>query len=216
MRRALLIGINYTGAIDSLFGCHTDVASMRSLLEPSYDSVETITDELASPTQPTRYEILTAMATAVSAAASGDLLFVHYSGCGTNLKNNVPGGDEAIRPADYEFSGTISDADLWSALVDNLAAGVKLRVLCDTRYSGATLAAPILIQNDGVTDPPAADYLILGGCAGTELVSGGITSGHLTAAFCGLATAQRSIVDTASLTDWEALSADIAAIYAGP
>ena len=79
-RRALLIGINYTGTSGELHGCVNDVRKMSSfLLERGWasESIVCLTDDSYSKygktTPPTKRNILAAMRWLVSGAKAGDV-----------------------------------------------------------------------------------------------------------------------------------------------
>lgn len=139
-KHALLVGINYTGSSCQLAGCHNDVLSVRALLERRGWTCRALMDRPLSE-QPTRANILRAIAELVANARDGDQLFFHYSGHGTTTRDvsgddEDDGRDEAICPVD---GGIIVDDVLRAALVDPLPNTVSLTVLLDCCYSGTGL-----------------------------------------------------------------------------
>lgn len=105
-RKALLIGINYTGSSAALRGCHNDVRNMSRFLSERYNyKTEDMVILMDDPSfnwrqQPTRQNILEAMRWLVSNAQPNDSLFFHYSGHGGQAKD--VSGDEV--------SGSILDS----------------------------------------------------------------------------------------------------------
>jgi hypothetical protein len=97
-RKALLIGINYTGTSAALRGCHNDVRNMSRFLTERYnykaeDMVILMDDpSFAWRQQPTRQNMLEAMRWLVAGAQPNDSLFFHYSGHGGQAKD--VSGDE--------------------------------------------------------------------------------------------------------------------------
>ena len=97
-RKALLIGINYTGTSAALRGCHNDVRNMSRFLTERYnykaeDMVILMDDpSFAWRQQPTRQNMLEAMRWLVAGAQPNDSLFFHYSGHGGQA--NDTSGDE--------------------------------------------------------------------------------------------------------------------------
>lgn len=140
MKRALLIGINYTGTRNQLAGCCNDVDTMHAmLLEHGFTSLTILKDERGA-TQPTRVNIVRALSQFVKEAAAGDTLFVHYSGHGTSTRDlngdeDEDGLDEAICPVD---GGVITDDELRATLVDRLPKCTLVMVL-DCCHSGTGL-----------------------------------------------------------------------------
>jgi len=80
MKRALLVGINYTGTPYQLYGCINDINNMHSYLQRvrKYDSFIIMTD--ASRIKPTRLNILAGFRALLQGAKSGDELWFHFSG----------------------------------------------------------------------------------------------------------------------------------------
>jgi hypothetical protein len=88
-RKALLIGINYFKQKGELRGCINDVRNLTNFLIQKYrfrrEDMVILTDDQRDPrSQPTRENILRAMAWLVNGAVANDSLFFHFSGtCGT-------------------------------------------------------------------------------------------------------------------------------------
>jgi hypothetical protein len=88
-KKALLIGINYTGTQAALRGCINDVQNVKEYLcrvrgwpsDPG--SIVVLSDDQQNPTfQPTRQNIIEAMKWLSSCNNFGDSLFFHFSGHG--------------------------------------------------------------------------------------------------------------------------------------
>lgn len=83
-KKALLIGINYTGTKNALRGCINDVQMIKQHLllngfRPDIQSTLVLTDDATDAMlRPTRQNILQAMAWLVRGAKSGDSLFLHF------------------------------------------------------------------------------------------------------------------------------------------
>jgi hypothetical protein len=97
-KRALLIGINYTGQKPGeLTGCHNDVNNMIHYLKNVHkfedkDITVLMDDNDAGHKEPTKKNILAAYRKLVNQAKSGDVVFCHYSGHGGRKKDKS--GDE--------------------------------------------------------------------------------------------------------------------------
>ena len=123
MKKALLIGINYT-EIDSkhnLYGCIDDIISIRNMLIDAYDydsnDITMLRDDY--PNQlPTYDNIVSSLNKLVLESANLDEIWFHYSGHGTQQENPDSikgfGMDEMIVPVDYETNGYITDSMLLS------------------------------------------------------------------------------------------------------
>ncbi len=162
IKRALLIGINYFGQQSELSGCLNDVDNVEVYLRTcGFTDFTVLKDSKSdpaflSPLSPTKANILRAMRDAVAKTKSGDVLYVHYSGHGSQLadamvgatKDEKDGKDECICPVDYNVSqdsdsGFIRDDTLNQILIKYLAPGAKLRVCFDSCHSGSALDLPV-------------------------------------------------------------------------
>ena len=136
-KQALLIGINYIGTSDALYGCINDVNSLKTRVELMGFQCQTLTD--TTSVKPTRVNILEAFKRLLVNAVAGDQLFFSYSGHGTNIedrnKDEVDGMDEALVSSDMKC---IVDDELKSML-RYLKRGVTLVTLFDSCHSGTVL-----------------------------------------------------------------------------
>jgi hypothetical protein len=137
-RKALFIGINYTGQQGELRGCLNDVKNIRAFLESHYkiDEEKVLTDDNPS-NMPTRENILAGFKWLRDGAQAGDSLILHYSGHGGSQKDQdgdeEDGNDETLCPVDYASSGVIVDDEVHEVLVKGLPA---------VRTCSATICAP--------------------------------------------------------------------------
>lgn len=87
-RRAVLIGINYTGQQGQLSGCHNDVKNIKKFLEKVHDFKESemlILMDDGKHHAPTRRNIEDAFQRITQYSQAGDVVFVHYSGHGSRM-----------------------------------------------------------------------------------------------------------------------------------
>ncbi|KAJ7671198.1 caspase domain-containing protein [Mycena rosella] len=167
-KKALLIGIRgtKTATVDypELKGSHNDVASVRDLLVDCYgykssDITVLIDDDVPGHTQPTRINILEAIAALVKDAKEGDHFCFHYSGHSTQIKNRSgsedDGMDECLIPSDGE-EHLIVDNELNATLLVPLPAGSHLVAVLDTCHSGTLLDLRHKIWMDGKLVKPKA------------------------------------------------------------
>jgi metacaspase-1 len=140
MRKALLVGINYTGTPYRLFGCINDVVNMGSYLQKvrKYNSFIIMTD--TSRIKPTRSNILAGFRVLLRGAKSGDELWFHFSGHGTLVhdasRDEESGRDSCICPIDVARAGFISDDVIRSNLAALVPKGVRLYMVLDACHSG--------------------------------------------------------------------------------
>ena len=140
MRRALLVGINYTGTPYQLFGCINDINNMGSYLQKvrKYNSFIVMTD--TSTIKPTRSNILAGFRALLQGAVSGDELWFHFSGHGTLVhdasRDEESGADSCICPIDVARAGVISDDIIRSNLAALVPKGVRLYMVLDACHSG--------------------------------------------------------------------------------
>jgi metacaspase-1 len=154
MKRAILIGINYTGTNSELRGCVNDTKNVFMWLvqECGYkpENIRTYTDEEHVPEnrKPYRKNIEDGIKwlheSAISSTSPVEL-FMHYSGHGswTYDKNGDEGDgkDESICPLDYNTAGCILDDQLKVLVVDPISRNpnVSLTCLFDCCHSGTAL-----------------------------------------------------------------------------
>jgi hypothetical protein len=137
-KRALLVGINYVGSSNELYGCVRDVGNVATFLTGRGYSCVAMTD--TTPKRPTRANILAALETMLRATPAGSSCFFHFSGHGTSTRDRsgdeTDGKDECIIASDFR---TITDDEL-RALVDRcLVRGATLFALFDSCFSGTML-----------------------------------------------------------------------------
>lgn len=194
-KKAVLIGINYFGSGCALRGCQNDVDSMHEILVKTFgfleenitilkDSRDDWDHKLADC--PTRANVLAALNKLVAESASGDTLFVHYSGHGSHTKDKngdeKDGEDEMICTVD---DSEILDDELNEILVKKLPEGVKLRCLFDSCHSGSVLDLPfswnfldrVRIENDSQSGLDK-DCLMISGCKDSQTSSDAWISGN--------------------------------------
>ncbi|KAJ7808296.1 peptidase C14, caspase domain-containing protein [Mycena leptocephala] len=184
-RRAVCIGINYRGQAHELHGCINDAKHIFSFLVrragyKAKDIVVLTDDSPHARAQPTRQNILDAMAWLVRDARPHDALFFHYSGHGGQTRDldggEVDGYDEVIYPLDYERAGNIVDDKMHDIMVKPLPAGCRLTAVFDSCHSGTVLDLPYIYDHRGrqkgqhISDrarqrkASSADVISLSGC----------------------------------------------------
>jgi hypothetical protein len=138
-KKALLIGINYTGTSNELYGCINDTNSIKERISnQGFNDITVITDLTAK--KATRDNILLEFRNLLMNCQAGDLLFFLYSGHGSyTIDRNgdeTDGRDELIVSCDLK--GVLDD-ELKSLIQTHLKTDVTLFALFDSCFSGSVL-----------------------------------------------------------------------------
>ena len=136
---ALLIGINYIGTENELYGCINDTNSINTLIANyNFQKICILTDNTVK--KPNRVNILNEFTKLLSNSQPGDVLLLFYSGHGSYIldKNNneKTGKDQLIVPCD--LNGIIDD-ELKNIIQTNLKKDATLIALFDCCHSGSIL-----------------------------------------------------------------------------
>lgn len=139
-KKALCIGINYTGTRHELKGCINDARCMKTFLTKHYgyeDNRVLILADTPGHIYPTKQNIMNSIAWLISGCKPGDSLFFSYSGHGTFVRDangdEIDGQDEALCTLD---GSVILDDWLQSELMSKIPKGVKLTCVFDCCHSG--------------------------------------------------------------------------------
>ena len=138
-KKALLIGINYTGTSNELYGCINDVNSIKErITKQGFNNINVITD--LTTKKATRINILEGFKNLLMNCQAGDLLFFVYSGHGSYAidrnGDEQDGRDELIVSCDLQ--GVLDD-ELKTLIQTYLKADVTLFALFDSCFSGSVL-----------------------------------------------------------------------------
>ena len=160
--RALFIGINYTNTSAELRGCINDVGTMMALLQKLRFDISDRRVLVDDPHfhgrtgNPDKATILDSLAWLVHGARPGDNLFLHYSGHGSQIRDQdgdeEDGFDETLVPVDYIHAGQIRDDDIFDIVCSKLPAGVRLTAVMDCCHSGTLMD----LEYIWVPDPQSA------------------------------------------------------------
>lgn len=206
MKKALLIGINYTGTPQELFGCVNDIKNTRAhLLESGYlpENIKVLTDVAVSEVEteessevsevetklPTRQNILMALMALISSGA--DCLYVHYSGHGGQTLDldgdEDDGRDETIYPSDFKSAGVIVDDEL-RALTVHLQDHQKMFCVFDSCHSGTVMdlryklvkeyGTGLKMMADPRYQPTRGQCVLLSGCMDNQTSVDAFESGQ--------------------------------------
>lgn len=138
-KKALIIGINYTGTSSQLNGCINDAKLIETYLrENDFNDVKMLTDE--TELKPTRENILSEIKKLLENSNKNDKLFIYYSGHGSYTADlngdELDGRDELIVPLDFKY---IVDDELKSIIDNSGKPDTNLIVLFDCCNSGTAL-----------------------------------------------------------------------------
>ncbi|KAG9451485.1 hypothetical protein H6P81_011450 [Aristolochia fimbriata] len=172
-KRAVLCGVSYKYKRYELKGTVNDVNCMKYLLRDKFgfsdECIIVLTEDDRNPTRvPTKQNIRNALRWLVHGSQSGDSLFFHYSGHGSQQVDvsgdEADGYDEAICPMDYETEGTIVDDEINETIVRPLPKGAKLHAIVDACHSGTILDLPFVCKMnragfyDWLNESPSCTY----------------------------------------------------------
>ena len=144
VRRALLIGINDYQAVPGLQGSRNDVEAMQEILVSRWHfeprNIAVLLDRAA-----TRAGILSALDQLVRVSGPDDVVYVHYSGHGSQVEDEngdeSDGLDETLVPQDGRTPGV---ADITDDELDRIFARMRSRnvvVVLDSCHSGTATRA---------------------------------------------------------------------------
>lgn len=134
-KKGLLIGINYTGSYNELYGCINDTIDVSNVLKQKGYEIIFINDN--SEIKPTKENILNSIKELLQNSYYGDKLVLYYSGHGSQIRdyNNeeIDNKDEIIITYDEKY---ISDDEFQILLNENMKKGVKINIFMDCCNSG--------------------------------------------------------------------------------
>ncbi len=169
-QKALLVGINdYKGILD-LRGCVNDVLDFHFTLRHLYnfqdEEIRVLTDS-----QATQKNILNTLEWLIENARSGDLLVFHFSGHGSQIRDENGDEyedflDEIICPYDMDWNSKFITDDILEQIFKTVPDGVILEVFLDCCHAGNGLGEMGVIPLPELTEelprinrylPPSGD-----------------------------------------------------------
>jgi hypothetical protein len=160
-KEALIFGLNYLFSNAELSGCINDAHNMQKYLTENQDLDAYLLMTDRTQFQPTRDNMIEAAEYMVDRLiASGGVLFVHYSGHGSQTRDRgdedtaagqaaeTDGLDETLVPLDYKTAGQIVDDELFQIFVrrhsnaDVHPADSLTVMISDCCHSGTVLDLP--------------------------------------------------------------------------
>ena len=146
MKKALLIGIDYISNPEhSLKGCINDILVMRNMLIDAYDydasDIIIMRDDSGDFIQPTRTNIMNQFNNLVSHSEFLEEIWFHYSGHGSQLKNQNSEIKDIIIPSNYQEEGVIQDSELFQ-LIQQIVIPCRTIMIFDCCHSGSICDMP--------------------------------------------------------------------------
>jgi hypothetical protein len=175
-KTAFLVGVNYTGTINELYGCINDTKNIEDLLKNKYNftNIALLNDETSD--KPTKKNILNGLQTLLSNTNSGDTAFFMFSGHGTSTMDlngdERDGRDEVIMPIDaFTIDTCIVDDELNKVIRNGLKPGAKLVALFDCCFSGTVLDLRYTYgyPDNTKSSETVGDVYMISGCTDQQL-----------------------------------------------
>jgi hypothetical protein len=205
-KKALLMGLNYSGQSGQLNGCINDTDNLANMLiNKKYftkDEMTIMNDNESGNLYPGHSQIYYQLNELVKFANSfpGEdvLLFWSYSGHGSYQPDEdgdeEDNQDELLCPLDYETNGFISDDDIKKTIINMLPQNAKLFILIDACHTGTCIDLRYNYLMDGKTissnnsnSLPECNVVMISGCRDDQTSSDAYIQneyqGAMTAAF---------------------------------
>lgn len=173
-KKALLIGINYENTNFQLNGCINDISLIETYLKTKgFSDTTLITDK--TEIKPTKANILSSIEKFLTSSKDDDILYFHYSGHGSIIKDNngdeIDGLDETIVSKDLIL---IKDDELISLIKQKLNKKATLFAVFDSCHSGTMLDLKYTFsENLSIDDSPKYDdispnIIMISGCKDSQ------------------------------------------------
>jgi hypothetical protein len=178
MKRAFLVGLNYQGTNNELYGCINDIYAVKQSLEKiGYKNFTIMTDEQKNektPFYPTRTNFLKQFQNFIIKSSPNETLFFYFSGHGSQLRDlnreERDGMDETIclrSDSNPRIISQVLDDNLRS-IINLIKNNVKLRCILDCCHSGSAMDLPYrFISNRSIYQESSVlskNVLMISGC----------------------------------------------------
>lgn len=147
-KRAVLMGCNYPGSQYPLNGCANDVFGYKNMLEMYYgfdsSDIRIMLDTDPSYPSPTGENIKATLRDVVAHSEEGDVLFVHFSGHGTQTPgafDEADGKNENLVAADFNLLVDHDMKDIFAPLPPS----VHFTYIADCCHSGGILDGAVVV-----------------------------------------------------------------------
>jgi len=195
-KSGLMIGLNYIGTENELYGCINDATNMCQFVKNiGFNNVLLLTDN--TPVKPTKNNIINQLTSLLKNTKSGDFVIMTYSGHGSyqrdTNRDEVTGYDQMIVPLDLNC---IVDDELKKIIDNNLANGATFMAIFDSCFSQSVLDLKYQyydsLYNNNYSENNAetetkGNVICISGCSdiqtSADALINGINQGALTWAF---------------------------------
>lgn len=136
-KRALIVGINYTGTGSALKGCLNDAEHMQTLLASrGFTEIKSVLEKEA-----TTAGIIAGLNWLIADTKPGDVIVFHYSGHGSQLPSSTEadGFEEIICPIDLNWTDKVITDNTLRQIFDKVPNGVNTTLVLDCCHSGTML-----------------------------------------------------------------------------
>lgn len=181
-KKALLVGLNYTGTRAELRGCINDVKRLKTVLtrrfKYSTTKVNVLTDLNLNRFKNVQHVLKDFINTPT------DIMVFHYSGHGTQTKDYNKDEDDGYDEALYTKHGILLKDDTINSYVRSLPETTKILMIFDACHSGSVVDLPWQVKDDGevykISDQEIkADVVCITGCRDNQVsmdVKSGLTN----------------------------------------
>lgn len=139
-KKALIVGINYTGTGNDLRGCINDANNVEFMLKNYFGFTEI---KKLLEREATTNNIKAGISWLVEDVNPGDILYFHFSGHGSQIRDTNDdeddGFDEILCPIDLNWRDKVITDDYMRSVFDRIPCGVNLTVVFDCCHSGGAL-----------------------------------------------------------------------------
>jgi len=181
MKKALLIGIDYVNYPEhSLKGCINDIIVTRNMLIDAYDydasDITIMRDDSGDFIAPTKTNIMNEFNTLSIQSQNLEEIWFHYSGHGSQLKNQNSELRDIIIPCNYEEEGIIKDTELFQ-WIQKISTNCRMIMVFDCCHSGSICDMPwtfeyantdYMITHTNLIDMSNPNIYVLSGCRDNE------------------------------------------------
>ena len=134
-KKALVVGINYTGSSSQLNGCVNDANNLNQLLQTYFQYSETditlMTDDKTGVNYPSHANITQKIESLANDSENLSEIWISFSGHGSYVNDNnndeSDNNDEVLVPIDYKESGFISDDWLFANFFQKISENCKIQ-----------------------------------------------------------------------------------------
>jgi hypothetical protein len=140
VKKAVLIGLNYTGTRFALRGCINDANRMKRTLISSYGYIEQNVNVLTDKNLNIYNNILQILSELVLSKSKN--LFFQYSGHGTQVRDTNGDEKDGMDEALFSVCGTLITDDQINEVVKKVPSGTSMVCVIDACHSGTVMDLP--------------------------------------------------------------------------